>query len=1167
MGTYRNPKTGQIFVLPEKYDTETGIDSNRTAAVAKGYVPVQVLTDKSLKKQVALPEAEVPKAREKGWRLPFEVAQGAEGEGLRSGDVSRDEVQTIANKYNVPFEEVDKYLEMTGARPDYRKQDTAAASLWTVSRSAGMNIANFIRRESQAPEVQRAISDLQDLADQRRSTVGTVAEVAGSMAVPIGGLEASAAAALGKTMAPLKAASVAATTGGIQGLASSREGEELSSMLMSAALSGTLGAATSRVFRGKTVPPSATENAERATELAEEVAARQGKTVQGLVQEARKANETIISTRRAYTTGRAAVDADALEKHGRALVDKPVYAKAAEKARQAGADEATLFREIASVDLDVETVRLARELGFTPTKKVAAASMVKAPQRFAGTVAKAKQYLKEYTASPDGVRKMDDAFERLTDVRLTKNVMKNQLRHVDPDAHWKLKHAAEAIIDGKYVMRGIDRRLGFNGEQVIADMDDATNQLTMLIADAGVTLKKLERAAEKAGLDASNMRAVIERPGQLTPEQQQVVRDIGEFFEDMRQRAGALGLNIQKRENYFPHIMPNMPETISRVMRRFDDAATKLTDNYNFVTAAVADEATERAFKELQRVDPDAIRAVQLLVGRAQPHKTGADFLLDVRRAINPGSEGGREFTDATAMYLREDRIPEFLLVNNLRTGGLNWVQETFRHALLRDHLSELTRMRDVAAAAKDHRAAAYLTGLLQDLTGMRPNSLATMARKGATAVRVWADRQIADAVKNPTLGNRVRARVADTLVDGQQIWPTLLNSAYPNFLGLSPRAALMNLSQLGTMTVPELGAELSARYTNVGVELLKGAAGQSEFIVRNPLVAKHTGVPVGQVFRPKTAKEASSFMSLYLENKKFKSEMWSQELVNAMQSDIKKGVGMRAFEYASEKYTRTAMVLFSATETFNRFTAAKIGERLAKDVLAKDEAALKWVRNIKGPGVQKRIVELMQSGNAEELEHVVQQYLISKTILNYTRQSMSNFGRFMGPMFSMFTKWPTTIAGEVVEQYATQGLTAASAEVGRRFLVPWVTLAGLGAALKYAAEQEGQEQRLRALEGSRGIQGWAPVTSLEALLGGEFLKSPAADIFSSAGKVLMNPVDGQKWTQALDDAAMTFVPGMAIGRFVMEDWTRLVENEDPTRFKPASLILETLGIKESKDE
>jgi hypothetical protein len=1179
MGAYRDPRTGQLIFAPEKFDTERGVDTNREKAIAKGLSPVQVFLTPDLKRKIIAPDTSenIAKARAKGLKLPHEVQEGQAGTGFTTGTVTRDEVQQLANSAGVPFEQVDKYIEMTGANPDYRERNKAAASLWTVSRAAGMNIPNFLVREAQDPKTQQAISDLQQLANERRSWAQAIAENVGQMAVPIpGGGTVGAGSAVGRGLSTAKAVGVGAGIGGVQSLASSVEGEEGTAFLVGAGLGGGLGLLASRLTKGGSVRPASSEEAARARELAtqaaKEIEQTQGKTVQGLVTAAREANQDVLSVRKEYVTGLLKPTEELLERHGAAIESRPEYAKTMEKLVGMGPHTPDTLkqvrREVASIDLDVEAVRVAEAMGFTGKRAVSPSRLAAKPEKFASTVTKAKKFLLSEANKPNGVEAVAAAFERITDERIVKNVVLKQLKNRAPETHWQLKHLAESLIDGKYVSRGIDRRLGTNVEGVVMNMDDATNKLTILMSEADTRLANLEKAAKAANLDVSQMRKYVENPAGLDEAQQKVVAEIGTFFEDMRQGAVELGLDIKQRPNYFFHTTPNLAETVSRVKQRAATASEQI--GFDLLAKEVDDAGLQAAFAKLQASDPDLIQAVKLLNRRAQDYNDGQKFMVGLKKALNPsGAAPELEYTDAAALYTREDAIPDFLLVDNLRTAGLNWVQQTYRHALMREHMTELTRVRNLAEAAGDKRAATYLTGVLQDLAGLRPNTLASLARGVKTTTRIWADDAVLQALRNPTTANRFRAAGAKAVINAQQVWPTMLSMAYPNFLGLSPRAALLNLSQLATMTVPDLGNTLSARYAAVSADALKATMGMGSFVVENPSIARQLGLKIGDTFSPSSPKQAVNLMSLYLENKGFKSEPWSQDLVNALHSDIQRGVGRAAFEKVSNAYSRTAMLAFSATETVNRYTAAKIGERLAKDILAGDSEAMQWVLRIAGPGVKNAILQAARKQDAVGLERVVQQYIISKTILNYTRQSMSNFGRFMGPMFSMFTKWPSTVTGEVVEAYTTQGLKGGTLEVGKRYIAPWAVLAVAGAAAMNAAEESGQESRLRGITGSRGLSSWAPIQSMEAIVGGEFLKSPAADIYQAWVGTLTNPTDLQKWERSLNESIMTFAPGMSVFRFLIDDWTRLVENEEPEdgRFKPASALLKAFDVELPKKE
>lgn len=1157
MGTVRNPKTGQLIYMPEVYD-ESGKDINIEKAVAKGYAPVQVVISPDRQKTAIIPftGTDIQKAKDKGWKLPHEFIEPEEATFARGGTVAEQEIRAIATKNKVPFEELDSFLEYAGAVPDYRSKDFLKANAGMVGRTLGMNIPQFLYREAQEPNIQQALSDVQELANKRMSKLQTGAEIAGSLLVPgapvktiSAGLKAAGLGA--KTAAAVSTVGTGVTAGAVQQAATSKEGEELKEAVIGAVLGGGLGGLAVRGAIRETAEELAARGDALFNKAAQDVEEKQGKTILGLVEESRAKNADLINTRQSVLVGEAPVTADTLESLGKQLSTTTAYKKILETRgfkEMSEAQQKQLLQELGSIDLDRKVIDLARELGWEGGKLSLKKAVKGGRDSYAKTVAKAKQYVQEIRVAPEGADKINTAFNRMTDVSFARNVMRTQLKYTSPETHAGLRSLAEAVIDGKYVVRGIDRRLGSTLENTLLDLDNATNQLTGIMARAKVEVAAIAKKAKKLGVDTNDMRVFIERGRDTADAAKADLYDsVMKFYGTRLEELKSLGLDIKTRENYFPHTLPSIPETISRIQGKLDDVSRAVGTDISKLDPT--DSRAAEVFATIKRDFPELIQAVEL-VNRTKVND-GATFLMQAKRAVTPGgSTPGREFTEASALFQREDKIPDFLLVNKLEAGLLNWTRDTYRHILMRDSLPEITRVRDIAAEAGDTRAAQYLTGLLQDMTGLRPGTLATMTAKLGTGARVWADRAIAEAARNPTLANRVAAAGGGVLRQTQEVWPTILNMAYPNFLGLKSAALAMNISQLGTMLAPELGGDLTRRYmlkgmTQATLDFTAGSAG---------MVGKKLGIKGAEDL-------AARYPQLALQQKGMMAVPWSQDMINAMQSDLKQALPTKVFSKISQSYSNAAMFLYSQTEVINRAVTVNIGRDLAADLLKKDAAAMAWLQRMASSGGKRTIVDLIQKGDSEKLTQYVQEYLLSKSIFNYTRQSMSNFGRAFGPMFSMFTKWPSSVAGEILEQYAANGMKGAALETTRRYLAPWVALGVAGGLMQRAAEEEGWEPQLRAMTGAKGVGGWAPVTSLEALLGGEFLKSPAADIVGSVGKIATNPLDEKKWTEAIDQSLLTFFPGMALLRFGLQDLPRLA-GEDVKSFKPTRFVL---GLEEEE--
>lgn len=1127
MATFRNPKTKQIIAVPEQYDTQTGVDINREKMKAKGYEEVVPLFDPAKTKTIMVPNKNeiVNAAKAKGWKEEVEFIPSKEATKTTEGTVSKDELLRIAKTYNVPFEELDSRLEFLGLNPNYRGIDRTKATLGTLGRTIGGNIPQFIERKIQDESLQKAVGDLQRLAGERRSTLAAGAEMAGQLLGPAG-TSATLAKTAGKTALSV---GTAAATGGFTGAAAMEEGEETFGAVLGAGL-GVL------PVLAKGAKAGAEATADLVRKIKGDVEKGLGKNVDEVIRKARAEAAPVFKAREKIVATGVADDADYVVLGERVAGKKSVNI---DLSKMTPEEKQAKLIELGKIDADHKILKTAQELGWegkvsSVPRMVQAKAVAKPTGKFEKTVESAKAFLDAKREAPGGVDEIMKAFQRSTDKDIVNNLMKKSFA-TDPGQRFaKMAGIFESIIDGKYVARGIDRRLGSNVEGVIQNMDTQTNKLTYILAATHSQVKDLASQIQKSGLDTANFRQYIENPAllkELSQEQQDAVTAVRNFFdtqlETVNKLAPETGLTLTKRENYFPHITPSLVETIGRIKNRAAELAQKT--GVDFLNQS---NITDEMFKKLKEADPDFIKALQ--INNNTIIKTPDDFILQYKLAVTPGAtKKPAQMTEASASFMRADSMPDFLLENGFETAALNWVQNTYRHLLVKDSLAELQRYRDLARVAKDERAATYLDGLLDDLTGLRRGTPASELRRMTTAMQVWAD----EGAKTST--NILQKGFYTAVRDMPELFYTSLNMAYPNFLGFSPRAVLMNLSQIGTMTIPELGLAGSKYVLPATKNILSVLVNGQTIVLKNPSVAADLGKTVGETVKVRS-------LTHVLENEGFIGKQYSQELITALLGNAQKSLPTKAYETIANKYSNVAMAMFSGTEILNRGMVVEMGKGIAKDLLQKDAGMLKWLDRVQG--AQKREMwRLIEAGKEAELERAVQDYLLSKTILNYTRQSMSNFGRIMGPMFSMFTKWPSSVTGEVVEQYAVNGFNRGTLELGKRYFAPLAVLVGATAIIDEVAPDSAIKDKLF---GKAGMTSWAPVTSLNAIVGGEFLKSPAADIVTSLGQVVTNP-DASGLVRAANDAAMTFVPGMSILKLALEDIPTYVTGEKQDKFKP----------------
>ena len=92
-----------------------------------------------------------------------------------------------------------------------------------------------------------------------------------------------------------------------------------------------------------------------------------------------------------------------------------------------------------------------------------------------------------------------------------------------------------------------------------------------------------------------------------------------------------------------------------------------------------------------------------------------------------------------------------------------------------------------------------------------------------------------------------------------------------------------------------------------------------------------------------------------------------------------------------------------------------------------------------------------------------------TQTQLAYGNIDMHELGRDLGPLFTMLTKWPVSVAGDVYKKVALEGRKGAG-DAFKKYMAPL----GVAIALDSMRGDEGE-----ALIGSRGFTGWMPVNSI----------------------------------------------------------------------------------------
>lgn len=1002
--------------------------------------------------------------------------------------VTEQELQEIAARTGANVDDLREAAPIYGVQLQGQSKLSPDYLLGSASRSLLMNVPQFIFKKAQDPKTKAGLDALQSLGEERRPWQETGLEIGAGVASGVG-IARGLAKGLG-TVAPgaLKAVDVggAVVSPAIGGMASSREGSEI----RDATIGAGLGVATLGAFKGGAAVYRKMFG-EGAEEAAQKVTNEYGRDLEQVVKEAREADAAGDDLMRGILVEGTEID-PAAYRTARGLEGGLAKSKAI-------ADEE--LREFAKV--------LARPKGTNPEAGVPKLS-------------EAKEIIDDFRAS-EGPEELIRRYEEYRTALRAHQVLSKQVDSIIAErAGFKpLDWLRKKFTDGKYAARDIDRRSGVGMERVLDDMGQQNNLYTQDLVESIDGLRKTESLMASTKLDPEVLYTALDkgRPDLLTPEQRPAFDFFREKFSSLADKAIALGIPIKKIVNYVPKKMVPLAESILRVEGKLAEATQELGENP--LRRKWDTESFEAALKKSPKFR-EYVRGVESI----QAVDVGPENLLvEAKLASSPKTAGAKAALSPSASHERLNRIPEYLLDRDPRRLLINWSQDTFKTARMRQGLSELRTIRNIVKAAGQVDDADFIDKVISDISGRRGGTFAAWTEAQRVAWQVSMERAASEARNSQSKDGYQFLSETPGFIAG------LFNQVYPNLLGLSPRAVIQNLMQPAFMTMPELG--YSYGFRQLGKAYAKLLTGGYQDILKK--ATAEGAVPA----------------------------QWTTELRDAVRGGVKRGALYRVTDAILDKWANIAMFFFEASERINRASHYLISRDIAQDILKGEDGPKAFLARIP-PTYRRDILAAAKQGNTNETERLVRNYIIGKTLFNYNRITMSEFGRSMGPLFSMFSKWPTSVAGELLDIYQTRGAGRGTAEVARRYLFPLALASGIGYML-FPSEFPDSKKMLPAPKATTGeqllfgkpksalIRGPAtatPLGSVEGIVSGRVF-SPPIVTFVKDPVVALLTMDPDKFKKWAIDSSKTLVPGAGIIRFLEKDVPAISDTFLGTQYEP----------------
>lgn len=663
------------------------------------------------------------------------------------------------------------------------------------------------------------------------------------------------------------------------------------------------------------------------------------------------------------------------------------------------------------------------------------------------------------------------------------------------------------VSDSKPFLQVLDDRYGTNFELIA---DDASKKMN-LIYGAGVRRWAPEIAKiSSMTKDPARYQQIISEIESGSPASAES-KFISDFFSSVLEDANQNGANIKAlKGGYFPKLRKGPVEYI----RSYRQQADKLQKELNIDFSDMTDENYNKFIKDknVKSFIDETLRVTDLN-DNAEGFKQGFQILngdiAKARSALN--------LKAFAAMKRSETELPDWAREIDPAKAAQRWVTNTYKFLALKDELSQLNAAEQIARKAKDNNAADYLKNLRQDWMGGRTDTLSSWGQKQGERWQIKMDAAANDALSkgNKSLANLYEGAksLPDIFVKGQ-------NNIYTNALGLSPKAAMQNLASFYTQNFPELGHATSIYYTGkalpkLGNLIRTGKLG--EFVYSKGLIDKD----------------------------------WTGEAVDVLSGQLRKSFARKMSQKAAEKYSHAVMAAFKGSELTARAMTTLIAEDVAEDIFKSPELRNKIILNMKSSAYKRALQNALEGRDINQVKNILTSYLNSNNMYNYNKLNQAEFARSLGPMFSIFSKWPTMAVGSQMKDFMSgAGITPAVAKNMRLLYLPYATMYLADQVINQSVKPMIGEQRFEAVAGKKGLHGMmvTDATPTGVFERGGILASPAVRAAAAvANSIVSEDTYGQRFTKAFKDLSTTYIPVLPLAeRVLTRDLPRILHDEKP---------------------
>ena len=633
-------------------------------------------------------------------------------------------------------------------------------------------------------------------------------------------------------------------------------------------------------------------------------------------------------------------------------------------------------------------------------------------------------------------------------------------------------------------------------------------------AGASLGMLKRQMAAGNTSWDAGTLRAVEHSSDlaatSLSPEAKAATIELDGWYSKMRDYVnGVAGSEFIKGvsgavERYRPRMQLDAEQTALAVRKSVRDVETEsgvrlLGGPVSEQQMANLDSSSGGAWEQLKvqlkylhGAEAESPEALQQQLIQATD-ATRSEALTNARLSRRAPSVALMRSAD-------DSSIPDSLRETNQVTLAGNWLRTSLQAAHMQESFAGMQRETAKAAALGDQAGVEYASRMLQSLAGTDRGTVPKAFQNLKTRYQTG----LADAANRATeSGNEPLAAGLTALRNLGDVPTVLMSSMYPNMVGLKFSTGFKSIMAPWTATMPELeagGAGWGAgKMASAAAKVVQRMANPTEWagVMREMHEAGHLPNQLGRA-----------------EQEVLRSGMESGRLGGAVRKSL-------------DVWTKAVMYPLGMAEAAGRLMAKEAGSSISKELVEGSPAALKYLAQM-GAGDRVSAERLLREaknqapGAAAALEKQMQTFLIAKTLHMYSPTQMSELGRSLGPVVSAFGTWPTAVAGDIARDYIRKGALGGSGALLRKYLAPLMALTYMQHVASAGGWDPTSNPRMRALTGSSGLAGAAPLPeAVKSLVPG---KSPIVQSVTEGVTALASADPAKMWA-SLNKVGETYAP------------------------------------------